>query len=112
MAIVVASGVSTPGANTKTADLVAGTYQFVQRGMITLIAKGSAAGINATLTVGGVPLVNDQAIVFFGTSGTMSIKDNVVCQQFSNGGRVELTLRNTTATAGTTADYMVYFEPM
>ena len=112
MAIVVTAGLSTPGANTKTADLVAGTYQFVQRGMITLVAKGSASGILATLNVGGVPLVNDQPVIFTGTAGTLSVKDNVLAQQFTNGGRVELYLRNNTATAGTTCDYIIYYEPM
>lgn len=112
MAVVVATGVSTPGANTKTADLISGQYQFVGRGKLTLIAKGSAAGISATIAVGGITLCNDLAIVYFGTSGTMSVQDNIITSQIVNGGKIELYLRNTTATAGTTCDYMVLFEPM
>ena len=111
MAVIVASGISTPGANTKSSDLVAGSYQFVGKGQISLIAKGSAAGINATILVGGVALSNDQPIVYTGTAGTISVNDNVVASQMMNGGRIELYLRNTTATAGTTCDYMVLFEP-
>jgi len=111
MAIVVASGLSTPGANTKTADLISGTYQFIGKGKVTLVAKGSAAGINATILVGGVALVNDMPVLYTGTAGTVSINDNILASQMMNGGRVELYLRNTTATAGTTCDYLVLFEP-
>lgn len=111
MAIVIVSGLSTPGANTKTADLVSGTYQFVGKGRLTVIGKGSAAGINATCLVGGVAIVNDQPIVYTGTAGTISINDNVVASQTMAGGRVEFYLRNTTATAGTTCDYILLFEP-
>lgn len=111
MAIVVVSGTSTPGANTKTSDLVSGTYQFVQRGKLTLIAKGSAAGINATLMCGGIALVNDQPVIYTGTAGTISVNDNIVASQGVNGGKVEFFLRNTTATAGTTCDYQILFEP-
>lgn len=112
MAIVVASGLSTPGANTKTADLISGSYQTVGRGKVTLVAKGSAAGINAYLFVGGVALINDLPVIYTGTAGTISINDNIVASQVMNGGKIELYLRNTTATAGTTCDYIVLFEPM
>lgn len=111
MAIVVTSGTSTPGANTKTSDLVSGTYQFIGAGTVTLVAKGSAAGINAQLLVAGTPLVNDNAVIYTGTAGSLSINDNVVCSQYVKGGRVELYLRNTTATAGTTCDYLILFNP-
>jgi hypothetical protein len=111
MAVVIVSGLSTPGANTKTADLVSGTYQFIGKGKITLVAKGSVAGINATLIVGGVAMTNDQPVVYTGAAGGISINDNIICSQMINGGRVELYLRNVTATAGTTCDYIVLFEP-
>lgn len=101
-------GISTPGANTKTSDLATGTYTIVPRGtVVTLYAKGSASGINATLMVGGIPLVNDQPVVFTGTAGTISKIDNVIASAKTNGGKIELYLRNTTATAGTTCDYIV-----
>jgi hypothetical protein len=111
MAITVVSGLSTPGANTKTADLVSGSYQFVGKGKITLIAKGSVAGINATLLVGGVALVQDQPVLYYGSAGSLSINDNIMASQMMSGGRVELYLRNVTATAGTTCDYLVLFDP-
>jgi hypothetical protein len=106
------SGVSTPGANTTTAELNTGDYQYAPRkGIITLVAKGSAAGINAQLSVGGVTIVNDQAIVFIGTSGTATVRDNVISQVGVNqGSKISLKLRNTTATAGTTCDYMLFFD--
>jgi len=112
MAIVVASGTAlSTAANTKTSDLISGTYQFVGKGKITLIAKGSATGMNAQLLVGGVALVNDNAIPYTGTAGTISVNDNVVCSQVMNGGRVEFYLRNTTGGALTT-DYIIYFDAM
>jgi hypothetical protein len=111
MAIVVASGTAvSTAANTKSADQISGTYQFVQKGKITLIAKGSATGMNVTLFVGGVALVNDNAIPYTGTAGTISVNDNVMASQVMNGGRIEFYLRNTTGGALTT-DYIIYFDP-
>ena len=112
MAVVITSGLSTPGAYTKTADLISGTYQFVGKGKITLVCKGSIAGINATLLCGGVALVNDQPIMSYGTAGTISVNDNILASQVMNGGRIEFYLRNITATAATTCDYLILFEPM
>lgn len=114
MAIVVANGVGlslTTG--TKSAEQVAGDNQYVGKGTITFLAKASAAaatGIRATLTVGGIPLINDQLIPFAGTIGTLSVNDNVVLSQMVAGGRVGLTFRNDSA--GTlTVDYSVLFTP-
>jgi len=110
MAIVISSGTAvSTAANTKSADQISGTYQFVGKGRITVIAKGSATGMNIQCLVGGVALVNDQAIPYTGTAGTISINDNVICSQMMAGGRVELYLRNTTGGALTT-DYLVLFE--
>lgn len=112
MAVLVTSGVSTPGANTTTADLVANTsYKTVGPGTLQFVAKASAAGIRATLLVGGIPLANRQPITGIGTSGTMSVVDNVECSQYIKGGVIELYLENTTATAGTTCDYKLFFTP-
>lgn len=111
MAVVVASGTAlSTAANTKTADLVTGQYQFVGKGVYTIIAKSSATGMNVSFSVGGVALVNDLAIPFTGTAGSISVRDNVIASQLMNGGRVELFLRNTTGGALTT-DYQVWFEP-
>lgn len=112
MAIVVASGTATSvGANSKSTDLVTGRNQYVGRGRIQLIAKSSAAGMTATLNVGGIALLDDNAIPYVGSAGTLSVSDNVLCDQLVNGGRVELFLRNTTGGAITT-DYIIYFTPM
>jgi len=115
MAIVVASGTTTSlTAGLKTADLVTGRNQYVSKGRIQLVAKESAAaalGILATLNVGGVSLSDDQQIPFAGTTGTLSVADNVMIDQVVSGGRVELFFRNNSA--GTlTVDYALYFTPM
>jgi hypothetical protein len=105
-------GVSTPGANTTTAELNTGDYQYAPRkGVLTIVGKGSAAGINAQLTIGGVVVINDQPIVFTGTTGTVTVRDNVLAQVGVNqGSKISFKLRNTTATAGTTCDYIGYFD--
>lgn len=100
---------STSG-NTKTSDLISGTYQFVGKGKVTLCARGSATGMNATLIVGGVALINDQPIPYTGTAGALSTTDHVVCSQLMNGGRIEFSLRNTTGGSLTT-DSIIYFDP-
>jgi hypothetical protein len=111
MAVVIYSNTAlSTAAYTKTADLVSGTYQFVGKGKVTLIAKGSAVGTNCTCLVGGVALVSDQVIPYTGTAGTLSVNDNIICSQVMNGGRVELYIRNTTAGA-LTNDIMLLFEP-
>ena len=111
MAIVIGSGMTiSTAANTKSADLITGQYQFVGKGKVTLVARGSAAGMNLALSVGGIALINDLPVPYFGSTGALSINDHVVCSQVMNGGRVELFLRNTSGGALTT-DYAVLFEP-
>jgi hypothetical protein len=114
MAIVVAASTTlslTTG--TKSAEQVSGDNQYVGRGRIQFFAKASAAaatGIRATLTVGGVPLIQDQLVPFAGTTGTLSVNDNGILDQMVAGGRVGLTFRNDSA--GTlTVDYLVLFTP-
>ncbi len=112
MAIVIGSGTAvSTAANTKSADQISGTYQFIGKGKVTLVARGSATGMNLQLLVGGIALVNDNAVPYTGTAGAISVNDHVVCSQVMNGGRVEFYLRNTTGGALTT-DYLVLFEPM
>jgi hypothetical protein len=113
MGYPIAVGVTVaPGAYTKTANLIQNRNQFLQKGRIILIAKGSVIGINATLNVGGVALCDDLPLSFLGTTGALDLKANVMIDQVVAGGVAEFFLRNTTATGGTTADYTVYFEPM
>lgn len=111
MAVVINSQTAlSTAANTKTADLVSGTYQFIGKGKVTLVAKGSATGMYISCLVGGVALVNDMPIPYTGTAGTISVNDNIISSQVMNGGRVELYLRNTTGGALTT-DILLLFEP-
>jgi len=112
MAVLIASATTfSVGANAKSADQVSGQYQHVGRGKFTLIAFSSATGLNATCSIGGINLVNDLPIPFFGTTGSMDTSAHVIVSQVMNGGRVELFFRNTTAGALTT-DYQLLFEPL
>lgn len=112
MAITIATGntVST-AANTKSADVVSGRNQYIGKGRVQLFARGSATGMNLTLNVGGVALMDDQAIPFFGAAGSLDVNSHGIIDQVVNGGRVELFLRNTTGGALTT-DYLLLFTPL
>ena len=112
MGYPIASGMTvSTAAYTKTANLVTNRNQFLPKGRIILVARGSAIGMNATLNVGGVALCDDLALPFIGTTGALSVKDHVILDQVVAGGVCEFFLRNTTNGALTT-DYAVYFEPM
>jgi len=111
MAVIVGTGSATSvAANTTTASLISGDYEFVQKGKITLIAKNSATGSNVTLSVGGITLVNDQAIPYTGTAGTLDQVANLMVSQNIQGGRVSFKIRNTTGGTLTT-DWIIYFDP-
>ncbi|MBA7662229.1 hypothetical protein ES703_70255 [subsurface metagenome] len=97
-------------AYTKTADLATGQYENVGPGKIILVGLPSATGMNVTLSVGGVTLINDQPFPWFGTSGAMDLSANVICAQQVGGGKIELFFRNTTVGA-LTIDYQLMFEP-
>lgn len=112
MAVVIfADSALSVAANAKSADRVSGTYQHVGPGIFTVIAKASATGLNVTVTVGGVDLVNDLVIPGTGTAGTLDTSANIIASQALPGGRVEASYRNTTATA-ITADAIMYWEPV
>lgn len=112
MAILVASGMTySQGAYSKSADLVTGRNQYVGKGRVTLIARGSAIGMNCTLNVGGVAIADDTPLPFIGTTGALSARDHVVVDQVVAGGRIEFFLRNT-AVGALTTDYALYFTPM
>lgn len=102
MGVLVASTTAlSVAANAKSADQVSGTYQFLPfDATLSLIAKASATGLNATLVVNGVAVINDQAIPGTGTAGTISALDNDLGSiDVPAGSRVELTFRNTTGGA-------------
>ena len=111
MAVVVASSTTfSVAANAKSADQVDGQFEFVGKGNIQLSGLSSATGLNVTLKVGGVTIIDDKPIPFFGTTGGMKILDNVIVNQAVAGGRIELFFRNTTG-AALTIDYQIGFEP-
>lgn len=111
MTVNIASGIYTTTANTKSANLVTGTYENIGKGKITLICKASATAPAVTLLVGGIPIVNDQKIPFTGTAGTIDTSANVITSQVVNGGRVEFYIRE--ITGGTpTVDYIIFFDPL
>ncbi len=107
--IVAKTTFSTAG-NAKSVDQVTGQYENVGKGKIILAILSSATGLNVTLSIGGITVVNDQPIPWFGTTGGLSLADNVMVAQELNGGKVEMFLRNTTGGA-LTADYQLMFEP-
>lgn len=114
MAIVVAAqNTLSLATGVKSADQVTGRNQYVGKGRLQLAAKASAAaatGIRCTLNVGGVSLMDDQYIPYAGTTGTLSVRDNMVVDQMTAGGRVELTFRNDSG--GTlTVDYLLVYTP-
>ena len=98
-------------ANSKSVDQVSGVYQFVGKGMLTLASRASVTGLNATLAVNGIPIVNDQPHPFFGATGGLSTKDHIMAQAMTSGGRVELTFRNTSGGA-ITVDFYLTWDPM
>ena len=112
MAILIGSAMTlSTAAYAKSTNLITGRNQFLQKGRIQVVAFGSAIGMNLSVSIGGVPLCDDQALPFIGTTGSMNVKDHVVIDQVIAGGTAEMYLRNTTVGALTT-DYAVYFTPM
>jgi len=112
MAILVSSDMTlSTAAYTKTANLITGRNQFLGKGRLQVVARGSAIGMNLSVSIGGVPLCDDKALPFIGATGGLSVKDHVVIDQVIAGGTAEMYLRNTTVGALTT-DYAVYFTPM
>lgn len=112
MAIPIETGVTvSTAAYTKSANLMTGRNQFLQKGRLMVVALQSAIGMNVSFSVGGVPLMDDKPLPNFGTTGTMNVKDHVIIDQVIAGGTAEMYIRNTTVGALTT-DYLVFFTPM
>jgi len=111
MAVVVASGTTVAvAANTKIGDLVEGQYQTVQKGKLTLAALSSITGVNCTLSIGGVTLINDLPLAWFAATGGLDLSAHVVVSQQVLGGKIELYFRET-AGGSPTVDYQLMFEP-
>jgi len=112
MAIVIGSAVTLSiAAYTKSANLITGRNQFLGKGRLVIVALPSAVDMNLSVSIGGVPLIDDEVIPWIGTTGAMNVKEHVIVDQVIAGGTAEMYLRNTTVGA-ITADYVVYFTPM
>lgn len=112
MAILIASAMTfSIAAYEKSINLITGRNQFLGKGRIQVVMLGSAIGNNLTVSIGGVPLSDDQVCPYTGTTGQMNAKDHVIIDQVIAGGTAEMYIRNTTV-GGLTADYAVYFTPM
>lgn len=114
MGVILASGTAvSTAANTKSANQVSGTYEFLPwPAVITLIARGSATGMLLQLVSDGQNLVSDMAVPFTGTAGALSVNDHTIAEfPVPAGSRTEFYLRNGTAGALTT-DYIIYAEPI
>lgn len=108
--VATAQALST-AAYSKSAEQVVGRNQILPKGRLQLYAKGSAVGMNISLNVGGVPLMDDLPVPSIGTTGSLSTQDNAIVDQVIAGGFVSLVFRNTTVGA-LTMDYMLLFTPM
>jgi len=87
-------------ANAVSPNVLAGEqFEFIpQNAAMTLSVAGAATGLNTTLLVGGVTLINDQAINL--QNRFPIIPDDVMTQENVPGGaRLLLTFRNTTGAA-------------
>jgi len=110
MVYVVAKSAFSVGANAKSAEQVDGQYQFVEKGMLNLYALASVTGLNASLKINGVSIIDDQPLIMFGATGGLNKEQNEAVSQTVAGGRVELLFRNTTGGA-ITVDYILEFIP-
>src|SRR4030042_6712100 len=100
MAILIGSAMTlSTGSYTKTANLITGRNQFLGKGRLVVVARGSAIGMNLSVSVNGVPLCDDQALLYIGTTGALALKDHIVVDQVIAGGATEMYLRKTTAGA-------------
>jgi hypothetical protein len=110
--LVISSGSAlSVAANATSADQVQPLYAYNLKGLYTLYVKASATGLNVSAYIGGYPLVQNSAIPFTGTAGTISTNDNQLHSQVMAGGRAQLTFTNTTGGA-LTADWLLNFVPM
>lgn len=106
MVVVVAKMALSVAAGATSADQVTGTYQFVKKGIIKFYALGSATGLTYSLLNNGMAIANQQAVPWFGTTGTMKKLDNEVLTQAINEGRMELYFQNPTGGA-LTVDFIL-----
>jgi len=108
--VIAFSGTATSvAANSTSADLATGTYQFVPKGIIRIYCKPSVTGLQLNFKSNGIPIADRASICWFGASGGITQKDNLFVEQLVNPGRLELSFTNTTGGA-ITVDYIVTFD--
>ncbi len=106
MVVVVSKMALSLTTGTTSTDQVSGTYQFIPKGIIKFYGLGSATGMLFTLLNNGMSIANNQAVPFFGTTGTLKKLDNEILTQAVNPGRMELYFSN--PTGGTlTVDFIL-----
>lgn len=106
MVVVVAKMALSVAAGATSADQISGTYQFVPKGFVKVYGLGSATGLTFSLLNNGLAIVNQQAVPWFGTTGTMKKLDHEIVSQAVNPGRMELYFQNPTGGA-LTIDFIV-----
>mgnify|MGYP003461437209 FL=1 len=86
-------------ANSTSTNRVAGlTHEFLDRPATLILAAAAAAvGVNCSLLVAGVALVDDQAVSQ--ANRFPLIPDDIVASEEVEGGRILLRFRNTTGAA-------------
>lgn len=86
-------------ANVTSTNRVAGlTHEFLDRpASIVLAAAAAAVGLNCSLLIGGVAVVDDQSISQ--ANRFPIIPDDIVSSENAGGGRLVLRFRNTTGAA-------------
>jgi hypothetical protein len=106
MVVVVAKMAFSVAAGATSIDQITGTYQFVPKGTLSIYGLGSATGLSLTCLNNGLALCNQQAVPFFGTTGTLKKFDHMIFSQAVNPGRLELYFSNPTGGA-LTVDFIV-----
>lgn len=96
MVVIVSKVALSLTTGTTSADQVSGTYQFIPKGVIKLYGLSSATGMTFSLINNGMMIANQQAVPWFGTTGTMKKLDNFILDQQVNPGRMELYFQNPT----------------
>lgn len=94
----------------RSANLITGRHQFLPKGTITVIGRGSATGMKCTLNVGGVTVIDLMEIPYFGATGTLDASVHIIANQSIAGGVAEFFLFNDSAGTLTT-DYLILFTP-
>jgi len=110
--IPIATGVAVSTAANTTADVtIPRTYQTLPKGRLFLCARGSAAGMQVNLYIGGAVVAKNVPVFrTSATTGTLDLQTDVVVDQNVQGGVIEFQLVNTTGGALTT-DYYLGIEP-